>query len=127
MRNLLSQWVFCLQDNQVPRRFPMLKSTLLATAMCFAFIVPASAAEQIKCDEASLTKMRSQIDAMTDKDIQKTTMGNWEAAQAAMKANNMQECNDHMADAGKSLMVGGGGDNNNNNNTGSGNGTTTTQ
>ena len=45
----------------------MIKSALLATAISFAFILPASAQQVVPCDEPSLTKMRTEIDAMTDK------------------------------------------------------------
>ena len=81
----------------------MLKSALLATAICFAFVVPASAQQTVKCDEASLTKMRTDIDAMTDKEKQKTTTASWEAAMAAMKANNMTECEARIGDTGKGM------------------------
>ena len=81
----------------------MIKSALLATAICFAFVVPASAQSEVKCDEASLTKMRADIDAMTDKDKQTTSIASWEKAQAAMKANKLDECNALMVETGKSV------------------------
>ncbi len=81
----------------------MIKSALLATAICFAFVVPASAQSEVKCDEASLTKMRADIDAMTDKEKQTTTIANWEKASAAMKANKLDECNALMVETGKSV------------------------
>lgn len=87
----------------------MLKSALLATAICFAFVVPASAQQKINCDETSLMKMRTDIDAMTDKEKQTTTIASWEAAMAAMKANNMAECDARIGETGKG-MGGVGGD-----------------
>lgn len=81
----------------------MLKSALMASAICFAFIVPASAATTAQCDEASLTAMRAQIDGMSDKEKQKTALGNWEAADAAFKANKLEDCNARVAEASKTL------------------------
>ena len=78
----------------------MLKSVVLASAICFAFVVPA-AAQGFACDEASLTKMRTEIDAMTDKEKQKTSLENWEAANTAFKANDIKTCNDRIGDSDK--------------------------
>jgi hypothetical protein len=105
-------------DNPVQsQEIKMIKSALMATAMCFAFIVPASAQSVMKCDEASLIQMRKDIDAMTDKEKQKIVLGNWEAANTAFKANKMEECNARVADTSKSMIdagvgkAGGSGDN----------------
>jgi hypothetical protein len=81
----------------------MIKSALLATAICFAFVVPAVAQQTAKCDEASLTQMRKDIDAMTDKEKQAKSIESWTAADAAFKANNMNECNDRIGDTGKNM------------------------
>lgn len=81
----------------------MIKSALLATAICFAFIVPASAQQAVPCDEASLTKMRMEIDALTDKDKQAQALQSWDAANTAFKDNNIDECNARIGDASKNL------------------------
>lgn len=81
----------------------MIKSALLATAICFAFIVPASAQMAVQCDEASLTKMRTEIDAITDTEKKAKSLQSWEAADAAFKANNLDECNARIGDASKEL------------------------
>ena len=44
----------------------MIKSALLATAISFAFVVPAFAQQTVKCDEASLTEMRKNIEAAVE-------------------------------------------------------------
>jgi len=88
----------------------MIKSALLATAICFAFVVPASAQQTVKCDEASLTKMRTDIDAMTDADKKAKSLESWTAADAAFKANNMDECNARIGDTGKSMQGGAAGE-----------------
>ena len=84
----------------------MIKSALLATAICFAFVVPASAQQTVKCDEASLTQMREDIDAMTDKDKKAKSVESWTAADAAFKANNLDECNARIGDTGKNMDQG---------------------
>lgn len=86
----------------------MIKSALLATAICFAFVVPASAQQTVKCDDASLTQMRKDIDTMTDKEKQAKSVESWTAAEAAFKANNVDECNARLGDTGKSVQDGGG-------------------
>ena len=86
----------------------MIKSALLASAICFAFVVPAFAQQTVKCDEASLTQMRKDIDTMTDKEKQAKSVESWTAAEAAFKANNLDECNARIGDTGKSIQDGGG-------------------
>lgn len=85
----------------------MIKSALLATAICFAFVVPAYAQQTVKCDEASLTEMRKNIDTMTDKEKQAKSIESWDAANTAFKANNMDECNARLGDTGKNMDQGG--------------------
>jgi hypothetical protein len=104
-RNFLIHVLLYAQDNQVHSigDFLMLKSAILASAVCFAFIVPASAQNAAVCDDASLTAMRTQIDSMSDKEKQKIALGNWEAANTAFKSNNVKDCNDRFAEASKSL------------------------
>ena len=67
------------------------------------FVVPAYAQQTVKCDEASLTQMRKDIDAMTDKEKQAKSIESWEAANTAFKANNVDECNARIGDASKDL------------------------
>ena len=86
----------------------MIKSALLASAITFAFVVPAFAQQTVKCDEASLTQMRKDIDTMTDKEKQAKSVESWTAAEAAFKASNLDECNARLGDTGKSIQDGGG-------------------
>lgn len=81
----------------------MIKSALLATAISFAFVVPAYAQQTVKCDEASLTQMRTEIDAMTDQEKKAKSIESWDAANAAFKANNVDECNARLDDTGKTM------------------------
>ena len=85
----------------------MIKSALLATAICFAFVVPAYAQQTVKCDEASLTEMRKNIDTMTEKEKQAKSIESWEAANTAFKANNLDDCNARIGDTGKNMEGGG--------------------
>ena len=80
----------------------MLKSALVAAVIGFAFIAPAYA-DDAKCDEPTLTAMKVKIDAMTNKEKQTTTIAMWEKAEAAMKANNMDECTARMGDTTKNM------------------------
>ena len=98
----------------------MIKSAILASAICFAFVVPASAQQTVTCDQAALTKMRTDIDAITDPAKKAQAMQSWTAADTAFKANNLAECNARIGDASTSMGVTG-------STTGSGStGTTTT-
>lgn len=61
------------------------------------------------CTEAGMTKMQSQIDAMTDENqtAQKTAaMADMEKAKSAMQANDMDDCKAHMEKAMQSVIPG---------------------
>lgn len=81
----------------------MLKSVILASAIGFAFVTPASAQQTVTCDEASLTKMRTDIDALTDAGKKTKAMESWTAADTAFKANNIAECNARIGEANTKL------------------------
>lgn len=82
----------------------MIKSALLASAISFAFVVPAYAQQSaVPCDEASLAQMRQDIDAMTDMEKKAKSLESWTAADAAFKANNLDECNARIGDASMEL------------------------
>ena len=85
----------------------MIKSALLASAITLAFVVPAYAQQSaVPCDEASLTQMRKDIDAMTDADKKAKSLESWTAADTAFKANNLDECNARIGDTGKNMDTG---------------------
>ena len=93
-----------LMDNPVlSQEITMIKSALMATAICFAFVVPASAQQKDFCNEDGLKQMRTQIDAMTDKEKQKLSLESWEAANTAFKANNLTECQARASDSEKNI------------------------
>ena len=45
---------------------------------------------------------------MTDADKKAKSLESWTAAEAAFKANNVDECNARLGDTGKSVQYGGG-------------------
>ena len=82
----------------------MFKSVVMASAICLTLVVPAAAqSAKFACDEAGLAKLRTEIDAMTDKERQKASLAAWEAANAAFKANDIQTCNDRIGDSDKGV------------------------
>jgi hypothetical protein len=74
----------------------MLKIALLAAGLGLAFVAPAYAASDAICDEATMTKIKVDIDAMTDKEKQTTSVKEWELAMEEMKGNKLTECQDRI-------------------------------
>jgi hypothetical protein len=59
------------------------------------FATPAFAMDDMKCDDATMMKMQSDMDAMTDpamKDKKDMAMKSMEMAKTAMKDNKMDDC-----------------------------------
>ncbi len=85
----------------------MLK-TLTAALFAAAFtIAPAYAQEMMKCDDASMMKMQSEMDAMSDpamKDKKDMAMKEMDMAKMAMKDGKMEDCTMHMGEASKQMM-----------------------
>jgi len=89
----------------------MLKFTLAAIALAAASTcaLPAFAQDAMmaaKCDDASMMKMQSDVDGMTDPAMkEKKEMASKEMmmAKEAMTANKMDECKMHMDNAMKSM------------------------
>ena len=70
----------------------MIKSALLAAVLGLAFVAPAYAQSDFVCDEANMTKVKTDIDAMTDKEKQTTSVQEWELALAEMKGSKLEDC-----------------------------------
>ena len=85
----------------------MFRSTLVAAAFAIAFIQPAFAQDvMMKCDDASMMKMQTEMDAMTDpamKEKKEMAMKEMDMAKEAMKANKMDDCKMHMEGAMKEM------------------------
>ena len=73
---------------------------LLSTALATFFLAaPANAAMHMKCDDASMMKMQTEMNAMNDPAMaanKKMAMTQMEKAKAAMKDNKMDDCSMHM-------------------------------
>ena len=82
---------------------------LLSTAVLGWFLVgPASAMDAMKCDDASMTKMKTNMDAMTDPAMKMNkdmAMKHMEMAQTAMKGNKMDDCSAQMGMAQMSMTM----------------------
>ena len=85
----------------------MLKSTLVAAAFAIAFIHPAFAEDaMMKCDDASMMKMQTEMDAMTGAAMKKKkemAMKEMDMAKKAMKAKKTDDCMMHMEGAMKAM------------------------
>jgi hypothetical protein len=86
-----------------------MKTLLLSAAIVVAFLsAPANAAMHMKCDDATMMKMQTDMDAMSDpamtmnKDMAMKQMG---MAKTAMKDNKMDECSMHMGMADMSMTM----------------------
>jgi len=86
----------------------MIKSTFLAAAFVIAIIQPAFAEDtmMMKCDEGSMMKVQSDMDAMKDpamKEQKDMAMKEMDMAKEAMKANKTDDCMMHMQGAMKAM------------------------
>ena len=85
----------------------MQKSILVAAAFAIAFIQPAFAQDtMMKCDDASMMKVQTEMDAMTDtsmKEKKEMAMKEMDMAKEAMKANKADDCMMHMENAAKEM------------------------
>ena len=86
----------------------MLKCTLAAIVLASISAMPVFAMDAMmaKCDDASMKKMQSQIDHMTDPTMkEKKEMASKEMMMAhdSMKAKKMDDCKMHMDNAMKSM------------------------
>jgi hypothetical protein len=75
----------------------MLKSALVAGALLVAFAAPGYA-ETYTCDEATMTKWKTDIDAMSDVAMKEKHTKSYTSAMEAMKANKMDDCVKFMSD-----------------------------
>lgn len=90
----------------------MMKSLYCAAALSFVMAsglaVPASAMDPMMCDEATMTKMQSQMDALTDPAMKMNkdmAMKEMDMAKTAMKDNKMDDCSKHLGMANMGMMM----------------------
>lgn len=87
----------------------MFKYILAAAALGVFAIQPAFADGMPKCDDASMMKMQTDMDAMTDaskKDQKMMAMKEMDMAKDSMKAKKMDDCSMHMDKAMKAMKKG---------------------
>jgi len=91
----------------------MFKTTLAAAALTMAFLQPVFAEDamkaDVKCDEASMMKMQTEMDAMTDpamKDKKDMAKNEMDMAKESMKADKKDDCMMHMDGAMKAMSKG---------------------
>jgi hypothetical protein len=85
----------------------MLKPILVAAAFAIAFVQPVFAQDaMLKCDDASMMKVQTKMDAITDaamKEKKEMAMKELEMAKEAMKANKTEDCVMHVEGAMKAV------------------------
>jgi hypothetical protein len=87
----------------IPEETKMLKTALATAVLVVALAVPAMAME-MKCDDASMTMMKTQMDGMKDMAMKDKAMKEMDMAKGSMKMNKMEDCKKHMDKAMKSMM-----------------------
>jgi len=86
----------------------MTKLLLSAAVFGIFLAAPANAMEAMKCDDASMMKMQTEMDAMSDpamKANKDMAMKHMEMASAAMKDNRMDDCSMQMGMASISMTL----------------------
>ena len=82
----------------------MIRTILAAAALSTIVFAPAFGAEMMKCDNASMMKMKTQMDAVKDPAMKKMAMQEMDMAKKSMAAKKMKECTMHMEKASKEMM-----------------------
>ena len=80
----------------------MLKSALLASALCLAFVSPAMSAPW-QCDEANLKEMNDYVGKLDSKASQEAGASEMKLAMDALNAKNTEECTMRMTNVNKML------------------------
>ena len=82
---------------------------IMSTAMIvFILSAPAYAVEHMKCDDASMMKMQTNMDAMNDpamKANKDMAMKQMDMAKSSMKENKLDDCSMHMGMASMSMTM----------------------
>ncbi len=83
----------------------MFKTTLAAAAFAILTIQPVFAedAMMMKCDEASMMKLQTEMDAVKDESMKMMAMKEMDMAKESMKADKMDDCTMHMDGAMKAM------------------------
>jgi hypothetical protein len=79
----------------------MLKA--MTIGLTLATLAAPAMAMDMKCDEASMSMMKSDIDGTKDASMKKMASDHMMMAQQSMKAGKMDDCKMHMGEAMKSM------------------------
>ncbi len=85
----------------------MIRTLATATLLTLALGTSAYAMDPMKCDDDSMMKMQTEMDAMADpmmKDQKEMAMKDMDMAKTAMGAGKTDECVMHMDNAMKEMM-----------------------
>lgn len=86
----------------------MKKIMLSVAALAFLWLTPAHAMDAMKCDEASVTKMQTAMDAMKDptmKSNKDMAMKHLDMAKTSMKDKKMEDCSSELSKAQMSMNM----------------------
>ena len=86
----------------------MPKFLMSAALMALFLSAPANAMEHMKCDDASVMKMQTNMDAMNDpamKANKDMAMKQMDMAKTSMKENKLDDCSMHMGMANMSMTM----------------------
>ena len=79
----------------------MIKSLIAASLLCLALTAPAFAGSGGCDDTDAWTKMEADITALPDGAEKTAALAEWKMANDSKTAKNMNECDNHMNEAGK--------------------------
>ena len=85
----------------------MLKALAAAASIVLALSFGVAYAQEMDCTDDAMTKMQTQVDAMTGEgqtEQKEMAMTELNKAKEMMKANNMADCKTHMANAMNAMM-----------------------
>jgi hypothetical protein len=85
----------------------MIKSLILASAVCLAMATSASAGS--RCDEPQRASIEAKIKALPDGEQKTAAMTEWELSTKAFNEKNLNDCDTHMNNATKAGGIDNGG------------------
>ena len=106
----MAEFEFCIMGRLCPSFEDTTMTKLLLSAAVFGLFLaaPANALETKKCDDASMMKMQTEMDAMSDPSMKSNkdlAMKQMDMAKTAMKDNKMDDCSMHMGMASMSMTM----------------------
>ena len=81
----------------------MLKATLVIAAVATALSLTPAIAQDMKCDEATMSSMNTKVMGMKDQAMMKEAQNHMALAKTSMESKKMDDCMMHMKEAQKSM------------------------